>query len=149
MPTAATSAPVVAICDIEDLSWSAVRPELREGHLIIPARSNWVLAVIPHGSERVVQFPALPEVRPGEAFTIVPETLAGPTAPAPIEVAAPGLCVGPRGGSSMRTHIGMTVHIRVPGDALPGWYNIHVRGNHVLGGRRLLHVLPGGAPNVP
>ena len=142
MPTDATVAPVVAVCDIEALKWNALQPDLRDGRLVISSQSNWVMVVMPHGNERVVQFDGVPDVHPGDEVVIRPETLVGSPEPAPIEVVAPGLRVGTSRRSTVRACTGDPVRIGVPKDALPGWYSIRIRGPRILGGRRLLHVLP-------
>jgi len=134
----------IAVCDIETLHWRTVRPQLRDGALVIAARSNWVLAVIPRAEAQVVAFDPLPEARPGDDVTLRLEALTGPRRGGQVEIVAPGLEVGPHGKPQATVSVGDSVTIRVPPWALPGWYGVRLRGQEVLGVKRLLHVVPAG-----
>ena len=125
----------IAICDVETLTWRPYRPQLRHGHLVVATESNWVLAVVPHGSSQVVGFGPLPEAHAGGEVKLRPQRLAGADRDLRVEVWAPGLTVAPA-----RARLGEEVRIRVPNDALPGWYEVRLRGRNVLGVKRLLHV---------
>ncbi len=131
----------IATCDIETLRWQGCEPSIRDGTLVVGTESNWLLVIIPRGGERVVVFDPLPEARPGSEVTLRPVALAGDGSPADVEVWAPGLQIGV--GSASRSHVclGETATLRVPKDAPPGWYQVRLRGNNVLGAKRLLHII--------
>jgi len=126
----------IALCDIETLTWSSYHPQRRGDYLVVAMESNWVLAVVPHGPSQVVSFDPLPEVYAGDAVTLRPQRIAGVRRDLRAEVSAPGLEVIPE-----HARLGDAVRIRVPNDALPGWYGVSLRGRGVLGVKRLLRVL--------
>jgi hypothetical protein len=131
----------IALCDIETLSWQTYKPAVRDGNLVISTESNWILAVIPEKSERVVTFDPLPQVKPGDEVTVRPVGLTDGKAES-VEIWAPGLSVGPNGnGCQSSVRVGESIAIRVPEDALPGWYQVRMRGEGVLGVKRFLHVV--------
>lgn len=141
IPAGPTPPRKIATCDVETLRWQTVEPSLRNGKLVIATESNWLLAIIPQGSERVVGFDPLPETKPGGAVTIHPTALSGNSSSTDVEVWAPGLQVGKAGDSQAQVRIGESVTIRVPADALPGWYQVRIRGENTLGIKRMLHVV--------
>jgi hypothetical protein len=155
----------IAVCNIETLDWQGYEPTVRDGNIVVATDSNWLLVVIPRGENRLVSFDPLPSVKPGGGVTMRPTTLAGnvasnvsPDASANastnvlndasnrVEVWAPGLEVGEGGNALAQVQLGEAVAIHVPKDALPGWYQVRVRGQNTLGVKRLLHVVAENAP---
>jgi len=129
----------IAVCDIETLSWQSYKPAVRDRCLVVSTESNWILVVIPRAGNRVVTFDPLPQVRPGQEATIRPTALTG-DATGEVEIWAPGLLVG-QDGCQSQVRLGESLTIRTPNDALPGWYQVRVRGKDILGVKRLLHVV--------
>jgi len=140
IPAGATPAKRIATCDIETSRWESREPPIRDGAYVIDTESNWLLAVIPKGNQRVVVFDPLPEARPGDKISITPTALAGEGSSEEVEIWAPGLHVGDAVGSEAPARLGETTNIHVPQDAAPGWYQIRLRGPNTLGLRQVLHV---------
>jgi hypothetical protein len=141
IPAGPTPPKTIATCDVETLRWQSAAPSMRDGKFVIATESNWLLVIVPRENERVVAFDPLPETRPGGEITSRPALLAGDGSATKIEVVAPGLRVGEGTDGHGQTLVGEPVSIRVPGDALPGWYRIRIRGENTLGAERMLHVV--------
>jgi hypothetical protein len=136
----------MALCDVETNRWSRRAMTGRGagggGTARVSTSSNWLLVVIPRKGVKIVGFEPLPDAHPGDEVVIVPRPIAGTGRSAPVEVWAPGLKVGPGGGPRAALPIGSKVTVRVPADALPGLYQVRIRGKNVLGIKRLLRVRP-------
>jgi len=141
IPAGTTPPKKIATCDVETLHWESSEPVIRDGKIVIATESNWLLAIIPHGDERVVVFDPLPETRPGGEFTVKPMALTGDGSAATVEVWAPGLQVGQAGEPQAEMRVGESVIVRVPNDAPPGWYQMRIEGENTLGIKRMLHVV--------
>lgn len=141
IPAGPTPAKKIATCDVETLRWQAVEPTVRDDKLVIATESNWLLAIVPRGDQRVVVFDPLPETQPGGEVAVRPMALAGDNSPVEVEMSAPGLQVGESGQCQSKARIGEAVTIHIPQDALPGWYQVRVRGENILGGKQMLHVV--------
>lgn len=130
----------VAFCDLEHFAWSRLSLSPRGGSVEIETKSNWLLAVLPHAGVQVVGFDPLPDARQGDEVEVAVKAIAGNGETRSVTLWAPGLEVGGKGGANAPVPIGGTVTVRVPMGALPGLYQIRVRGEAVLGIKRLLRV---------
>jgi hypothetical protein len=140
IPAGPTPAKKIATCDIATLRWESQESTVRDGAYVIATESNWLLAIIPKGNERVVVFEPPPDARPGQEVALTPVALTGDGLVAEVEVWAPGLQVGKGGESQGPARLGEPLTIRVPKDAPPGWYQVRIRGENTLGLKRMLHV---------
>lgn len=137
LPQAGLASPDVAICDIEKLEWTSVKPENKDGTLVVPGVSNWMLVVVPKPGHRVVSFDALPSVKAGAELAVKTYGLAGENPGAKLEVIAPGLSVS----TPENLVEGQSFKIRAPDSAFPGLYEVCIKGKNVIGIRRYLKVV--------
>ncbi len=136
LPQSGIASPDMAVCDIEKLEWTSAKPERKDGRLVIPGMSNWMLAVLPKPGHSVVGFDALPAAKPGDELEVKTCSLAGENPGTKLEVIAPGLTIT----KPPELLAGQAFKIRVPEDAFPGLYGVSIKGNNVMGIKRYLKV---------
>jgi hypothetical protein len=136
LPQSGIDSPDMAVCDIEKLEWSSAKPERKDGGLVIPGISNWMLAVLPKPGHSVVGFDSLPAAKPGDELEVKTCSLAGDNPGAKLEVIAPGLTIT----KPPELLAGQAFKIRVPETAFPGLYAVSIKGDNVMGIKRYLKV---------
>ncbi len=128
-----------SLCDIETLAWKPLELE-REGDSVrMRLNSNWALIVLsPADGPPIIDVAPLPTAAPGDRVTLRLSTVAGDRQegdPLSVSLSAPGLTIEP----ATATVPGESA-VKVPPDALPGFYSVTVSGRQVLGAKRFLRV---------
>jgi hypothetical protein len=135
IPVTGTNIPEVAVCDLEDLSWSRHVPIVSGGRFAIGTSSNWLLCLVLGGKRRIVGFDPPAETAPGGVVVIRVDAIAGTGKAKRVLCAAPGLL------AAFTVAIGGEIVIPVPPGIRAGFYPLSLRGKNVPPFTRFLHVL--------
>lgn len=128
-----------SLCDVETLAWKPLEVERCGDSVRMQLNSNWALITLsPADGPAVIDVATLPTAAPGDRVTLKLLTVAGDPrqgGPLSVSISAPGLTIEP----AIATVPGEAV-VKVPPDALPGFYSVTVSGRQVLGAKRFLRV---------
>ena len=140
LPGLAAQVEDAVCCDIETFNWMPLDTMRVDEDLSLSLDSNWVLILLRQpGGPPVVSFDPLPAQAPGAAVSlrlgflsppqggVYPRVQAG--------VRAPGLEV-----SAEKSPVPGEVTVRIPQDALPGYYAVQAVGEGLLGVKRFVVV---------
>lgn len=135
IPVSGRDIPEVAVCDLEDLSWSRHVPIVRDGSFVVGTSSNWLLCLVLGKKRRIVAFDPPAEVAPGGLVVIRVDALAGTGRPKRI------LFTAPRPLSTVPVAVGGEIAVPVPPECKGGFYPLSLRGKNCAAFTRFLHVL--------
>jgi len=125
----------VFLCDVENLTWSVLKPDFRDGKLCLSLHTNWALVILrTPDSPGLVDFDELPKLAPGQSEIVRLRALGSTSATNPVTIEAPGLMVAQKVTESEQ------FTLTVPENALPGNYGVSITGKQLLGFKRFLKV---------